>query len=72
MIFMNTKLISTTIYIYQPETCDTANELMHEKEDHCHVLKRITERLCSGTIPNVDLCCFRDALSDQVDLSPYN
>ena len=52
-------------HLYQPETCDTSNEFMHEREDHCHVLKRITERLRSGTIPNVDLCCFRDALSDQ-------
>ena len=51
-------------YLYQPEACTTSNELMHEREDHCHVLKRITERLRSGTIPEIDLCCFRDALSD--------
>ena len=46
------------------EACTTSNEFMHEKEDHCHVLKRVTERLRSGTIPEIDLCCFRDALSD--------
>ena len=51
-------------YLYQPEACTTSNEFMHEKEDHRHVLKRITERLHSGTIPEIDLCCFRDALSD--------
>ncbi len=51
-------------HMYQPETCKQTNEHMHEREDHCHVLKRITECLRSGSIPNVDLCCFRDALCD--------
>lgn len=51
-------------HLYQPETCNQTNKQLHEREDHCHVLKRITECLRSGVIPNVDLCCFREALCD--------
>lgn len=44
--------------------CNETNEFLHEREDHCHVLKRITEWLRSGVIPNVNLCFFGDGLHD--------
>ena len=51
-------------HLYQPECCDLTGEFLHEREDHNHVLKRITECLRSGSIHGVNLCYFRDALHD--------
>lgn len=50
--------------LYQPEQCASTVEFIHEREDHNHVLKRITECLCSGEIPGVDVRHFVEALHD--------
>ena len=49
--------------LYQPEKNDN-DELIHHREDHNHLLKRIINRLCEGYIPGVDLWSLRDALHD--------
>ena len=41
--------------LYQPEQCASTGEFIHEREDHNHVLKRITECLRSGEIPGVKM-----------------
>ena len=51
-------------HLFQLEMCKETNEFLHEREDHCHVLKRITGCLRSGSMPGIDLCCFREALHD--------
>jgi len=51
-------------HLYQPELCNLTDEFLHEREDHNHVLKHITECLRSGSIHGVNLCYFRDALHD--------
>ena len=49
--------------LYQPER-DTTGELIHHREDHNHLLKRIISRLREGHIPGIDLRYMRDALHD--------
>ena len=48
--------------LYQPEQCESTGEFIHEREDHNHVLKRITECLRSREIPGVDVRHFVEAL----------
>lgn len=49
--------------LYQPEK-DVNGELIHHREDHNHLLKRVISRLCEGYIPGIDLRHLRDALHD--------
>ena len=49
--------------LYQPEK-DANGELIHHREDHNHLLKRIVARLRAGFIPGVNLQYLRDALHD--------
>ena len=58
----NRDLADFTHYLYQPEKDN--NELIHHREDHNHLLKRIINRLREGHIPGVDLRSLRDALHD--------
>ena len=51
-------------HLYQPEQCEVTGEFIHKREDHNHVLKRITECLRSGEIPGVDVRHFVEALHD--------
>jgi len=51
-------------HLYQPLVCNLTGEFLHEREDHNHMLKRITECHRSGSIRGVNLCYFRDALHD--------
>ena len=51
-------------HIYCPEYDDHLGEYFHEREDHNHLLKSITNCLRSGDIPNIRLQYFRDALND--------
>lgn len=52
--------------MYIPEYDHDIREYFHEREDHNHLLKRITNSLRSGEIPNVNLQYFRDALHDAI------
>ena len=49
--------------LYQPER-DASGELIHHREDHNHLLKRVISRLREGYIPGIDLQYLRDALHD--------
>jgi hypothetical protein len=51
-------------HLYLPEFDPDTGEFFHDREDHNHLLKRITNCLRSGEIPNVNLQHFRDALHD--------
>ena len=55
---MNDDRVDFYNYLFQPETCEETNEQLHEREDDCHVLKRITGCLWFGSIPGIDLPCF--------------
>jgi hypothetical protein len=50
--------------LYVPEKVPETEEYFHEREDHNHILKRITTCARSGYIPKIDLRYFRDALHD--------
>ena len=45
-------------HLYVPEVDQTTGEEFHEREDHNHVLKRITACTRAGSIPDVDLRAF--------------
>lgn len=49
--------------LYQPEK-DAKGELIHHREDHNHLLKRIVGRLRAGYIPGVNTKHLIDALHD--------
>ena len=51
-------------HMYQPEKDIRTNEVVHHREDHNHLLKRLISRLREGYIPNFDLRCLREALRD--------
>lgn len=51
-------------FLYQPERNEKTSELIHHREDHNHLLKRITNCLREGHIPGVNLKYLRDALHD--------
>ncbi|XP_028394429.1 uncharacterized protein LOC114518616 [Dendronephthya gigantea] len=58
----NGRDFSTHLYI--PEYDEEIEEFFHEREDHNHVLKRLTNCLRVGSIPGINLKCFVDALHD--------
>lgn len=43
-----------TKYLYQPERDNETSELVHHREDHNHILKRITTCLREGVIPGLN------------------
>jgi len=51
-------------HLYIPETDPRTNEYFHEREDHNHVLKRITNCMRNGDVPDVDVRAFVEALHD--------
>jgi len=51
-------------HLYIPEIDPRTNEYFHEREDHNHVLKRITNCTRNGDVPDVDVRAFVEALHD--------
>lgn len=51
-------------YSYVPEYDERVGEYFHEREDHGHVLKRLTHSFRDGSIPGIDLRRFVEALKD--------
>lgn len=51
-------------HLYVAEVDANTMEPQYDREDHNHVLKRITTCLRLGLVPNVDLRFFVDALND--------
>lgn len=50
-------------HLYVPEVDDETGESFHEREDHNHVLKRITACTRTGSIPDLDLQAFVKCLN---------
>ena len=51
-------------YLDVPEVSEKTGEPQHEREDHNHVLKRITGSLRKGLIPNVNFKSFVKVIHD--------
>lgn len=51
-------------HLYVPEKDLRTNEYFHEREDHNHVLKRITNCTRSGYVPDVDVKAFVEGMHD--------
>lgn len=51
-------------FFYQPERDSDTSEFIYHREDHNHLLKRITTCLREGLIPGINQQYLRDALHD--------
>lgn len=51
-------------FLYQPERDADTSEFVHHREDHNHLLKRITNCLREDLIPGINLKHLRNALHD--------
>ncbi len=49
---------------YFPELCDNSKEYFHEREDHGHLLKRLTQCFRWGNFQFIDSKVFKEALAD--------
>jgi len=56
--------IDFSLYLYVPETDPTTGEVFHEREDHCHILKRIWKHTREGGPNYVDVTAFDAAMMD--------
>jgi hypothetical protein len=54
--------IDFSTYIYIPEIDDGTGEAFHEREDHCHILKRIWKHTREEGPPGTNLQGFDDAM----------
>lgn len=51
-------------YMYVPEKDPTTNDYHHEREDHCHILKRIAKHTRQGANQQLNLERFDEAMRD--------
>lgn len=58
------KGIDFSTYLYIPEVDNETGEAFHEREDHCHILKRIWKHTREEGPPGTDLQGFDDAMQD--------
>jgi hypothetical protein len=56
--------VDFSTYIYIPEIDDATGEAFHEREDHCHILKRIWKHTREEGPPGTNLQGFDDAMRD--------
>ena len=54
--------VDFSTYIYIPEIDDETGEAFHEREDHCHILKRIWKHTREEGPPGTNLQGFDDAM----------
>ncbi len=63
-----TKYVSNGVdfstYLYIPEIDEATGEAFHEREDHCHILKRIWKHTREAGPPGTNLQGFDDAMRD--------
>lgn len=52
-------------HLYVPEKSPGTGKFFHEREDHNHMLKRITSGATDGCVPSIGLQYFRDARDDE-------
>ena len=56
--------IDFSIYMYVPELDPTTGDIFHEREDHCHILKRIWKDAREGGPDDCDITAFDAATMD--------
>ena len=56
--------IDFSCYLYVPEVNPTTGEVFHEREDHCHILKRIWKHTREGGPDFCDVTSFDAAMMD--------
>ncbi|KAK3698611.1 hypothetical protein QZH41_014593, partial [Actinostola sp. cb2023] len=56
--------IDFSLYVYIPETDPTTGDVFHEREDHCHILKRIWKHTREGGPDDIDVTAFDEAMRD--------
>lgn len=56
--------IDFSCYLYVPEVDPTTGEVFHEREDHCHILKRIWKHTREGGPDFCDVTSFDAAMMD--------
>ena len=56
--------VDFSTYIYIPEIDEETGEAFHEREDHCHILKRIWKHTREAGPPGTNLQGFDDAMRD--------
>ncbi|KAK3741752.1 hypothetical protein QZH41_000568 [Actinostola sp. cb2023] len=56
--------IDFSLYVYIPETDPTTGDGFHEREDHCHILKRIWKHTREGGPDDIDVTAFDEAMRD--------
>ena len=54
--------IDFSTYLYVPEVDPVTKEIFHEREDHCHILKRIWKHTREGGPEDMDLHGFDEAM----------
>ena len=53
-----------SLYMYIPEVDPTTGKVHHEREDHCHILKRIAKHTREGAYMKLNLDAFDEAMRD--------
>ena len=56
--------IDFSLYMYVPEVDPTTGDIFHEREDHCHILKRIWKHTREGGPDECDITAFDAAMMD--------
>ena len=59
-----TQDVDFSTYMYVPEKDPTTNDYHHEREDHCHILKRIAKHTRQGANQQLNLERFDEAMRD--------
>ena len=56
--------IDFSMYLYIPEIDPSTGDVFHEREDHCHILKRIWKHTREGGPDDMDVTAFDEAMRD--------
>ena len=56
--------IDFSMFLYVPEYCEETGDYFHEREDHCHILKRIWKHTRETGPPGANLGGFDEAMRD--------
>ena len=56
--------VDFSLFLYVPEFCVETGDYFHEREDHCHILKRIWKHTRETGPPGANLGGFDKAMSD--------
>ena len=56
--------VDFSLYLYIPEVDPITESVHHEREDHCHILKRIAKHTREGAYTALNLDTFDEAMLD--------